>query len=74
MATYIPPTRQQNPHLPFGDQRNSPFYGIDILSVKQFDRPALDTIFEVAHEMREMVERVGSFDLLKGKILANLFY
>jgi len=24
--------------------------------------------------MREMVERVGSFDLLKGKILANLFY
>jgi aspartate carbamoyltransferase len=28
----------------------------------------------VAHEMREMVARVGSFDLLKGKILANLFY
>jgi aspartate carbamoyltransferase len=24
--------------------------------------------------MREMVQRVGSFDLLKGKILANLFY
>jgi aspartate carbamoyltransferase len=24
--------------------------------------------------MREMVERIGAFDLLKGKILANLFY
>jgi aspartate carbamoyltransferase len=74
MAIHVPPARQQNPHLPFGDQRNSPFYGIDILTVKQFDRSALETIFEVAHEMREMVERVGSFDLLKGKILANLFY
>jgi len=28
----------------------------------------------VAHEMRVMVERIGTFDLLKGKILANLFY
>ncbi len=74
MATYIPPVRSENPYLPFGDQRNAPFYGKDILSVKQFDRPDLDYIFGVAHEMREMVERVGSFDLLKGKILANLFY
>lgn len=63
-----------NPHLPFGDQRMAPWYGKDILSVKQFDRNALDYIFEVAHEMRIMVERIGTFDLLKGKILANLFY
>jgi aspartate carbamoyltransferase len=76
MATFVPPRARQasNPHLPFGDQRNAPFYGRDILSVKQFARPDLDTIFAVAHEMREMVARVGSFDLLKGKILANLFY
>jgi aspartate carbamoyltransferase len=47
---------------------------MDILSVKQFSREDLDYIFGVAHEMREMVERVGTFDLLKGKILANLFY
>lgn len=65
---------QSNPHLPFGDQRQSPFYGLDILSVKQFAREDLDYIFGVAHEMREMVMRVGSFDLLKGKILASLFY
>jgi aspartate carbamoyltransferase len=74
MATYVPPIRVDNPHLPFGDQRGAPFYGKDILSVKQFSRSDLEYIFAVAHEMREMVARVGSFDLLKGKILANLFY
>jgi aspartate carbamoyltransferase len=61
-------------HLPFGDQRTAPFYGKDILSVKQFSREDLAYIFDIAHEMREMVARVGTFDLLKGKILANLFY
>lgn len=74
MATYVPPVRENNPHLPFGDQRGAPFYGKDILSVKQFGRPELEYVFAVAHEMQEMVTRVGSFDLLKGKILTNLFY
>lgn len=76
MATYIPPTmrNQKSPHLPFGDHRSAPFYGQDVLSVKQFSRQDLDYIFGVAKEMRAMVERVGTFDLLKGKILANLFY
>ena len=64
----------QNMHLPFGDHRTAPFYGKDILSVKQFSKQDLFYIFGVAHEMREMVARVGTFDLLKGKILANLFY
>ncbi len=68
------PTSPQSPHLPFGDNILSPWYGKDILSVKQFDRKDLDYIFGVAHEMHEMVDRVGTFDLLKGKILANLFY
>ncbi len=71
---HMPPIRVQSPHLPFGDRQDAPFYGRDILSVKQFDRRDLETIFGVAHEMEEMVRRVGSFDLLKGKILANLFY
>ena len=64
----------KSPFLPFGDQQDSLYYGKDILSVKQFTREDLEYIFGVAHEMREMVQRVGSFDLLKGKILANLFY
>jgi aspartate carbamoyltransferase len=63
-----------SPHLPFGDQRTAPWYGKDILSVRQFTREDLEYVFAVAHEMRIMVERVGTFDLLKGKILANLFY
>jgi len=63
-----------SPHLPFGDRQTAPWYGKDILSVRQFNRNDLTYIFEVAHEMREMVARVGTFDLLKGKILANLFY
>jgi aspartate carbamoyltransferase len=74
MTSFTPPIHGNNPHLPFGDKQDSPFYGKDILSVKQFDRDQLNYIFDVAHEMHEMVARVGSFDLLKGKILANLFY
>ncbi len=74
MTNFIPPFRKISPYLPFGDQRTGRFYGKDILSVKQFSRSDLEYIFGVAHEMREMVERIGTFDLLKGKILANLFY
>ncbi len=68
------PTKAKNPHLPFGDQQTAPWYGKDILSVKQFSRSDLEYVFGVAHEMRIMVERIGTFDLLKGKILANLFF
>jgi carbamoyl-phosphate synthase/aspartate carbamoyltransferase/dihydroorotase/carbamoyl-phosphate synthase/aspartate carbamoyltransferase len=48
--------------------------GQDIISVSQFDPDRLDYIFSRAREMREMVERVGSADLLKGRVLACLFY
>lgn len=68
------PTQSLNPYLPFGENKNAAWYGKDIISVKQFNRADLEYIFGVAHEMRGMVERIGTFDLLKGKILANLFY
>lgn len=68
------PTLSSNPYLPFGENKRADWYGKDILSVKQFGLEDLDYVFGVAHEMRGMVERVGTFDLLKGKILANLFY
>lgn len=68
------PTKPKSPYLPFGDQQTAPWYGKNILSVRQFTRNDLEYIFSVAHEMRVMVERIGTFDLLKGKILANLFY
>eukprot|EP00871_Galdieria_phlegrea_P003619 jgi/Galph1/4258/GphlegSOOS_G2929.1 len=48
--------------------------GSHILSVSQFTRNHLHTLFNVAYEMRQMVQRVGYYDLLKGKVLATLFY
>ena len=45
MSNFVPPARQESQHLPFGDQRTAPFYGKDILSVKQFNRHDLENIF-----------------------------
>jgi aspartate carbamoyltransferase catalytic subunit len=53
---------------------NSGFYGQDIISVSQFTRESLNYIFGVAEEMRAIVKRAGATDLLKGTVLACLFY
>jgi len=53
---------------------SSGFYGQDIISVRQFSRENLAYIFGVADEMRAVVRRVGSTDLLKGHVLACVFY
>jgi aspartate carbamoyltransferase catalytic subunit len=50
------------------------FFGQDILSVGQFTRNDISTVFDVAQAMRTLVSLVGTVDLLKGKLLANLFY
>ncbi|MFQ5857279.1 MAG: aspartate carbamoyltransferase, partial [Anaerolineae bacterium] len=50
------------------------FYQQDVLSVNQFNPDSLAYIFDVAEEMREMTRRVGGMDLLKGHVLACLFY
>jgi aspartate carbamoyltransferase len=68
------PTRHNMSHLPLGDHKNAPWYGKDIITVKQFGREDLEYIFAVSHEMHDMVDHIGTFDLLNGKILANLFY
>ncbi len=52
----------------------SGFYGQDIISVRQFTRENLEYIFAVADEMKAVVRRVGSTDLLKGHVLACVFY
>jgi aspartate carbamoyltransferase len=52
----------------------SVFYRRDIISVDQFNRGELETIFTVAEDMRTMVDRVGSLDLLRGRVVACLFY
>lgn len=56
------------------DNTTNGLYGEDILSVRQFSPDLLDYVFGVADEMRTLVERFGSADLLTGKIMANLFY
>lgn len=48
--------------------------GAHVLSVKQFDRELLDDVFAVARNMRVLVRSVGTADLLKGRVLTNLFY
>jgi carbamoyl-phosphate synthase/aspartate carbamoyltransferase len=50
------------------------FHRKHILSVKQFSHQDLHDLFYLAHEMRLQVERNGSIDLLKGRILATIFY
>lgn len=48
--------------------------GRHILSVTQFSRNDLHKLFEVAEDMSKMKERMGGYDLLKGKLMAALFY
>ena len=57
-----------------GTKLDNGFYGQDIISVSQFTRENLDYIFAVAEEMRSVVQGQGSTDLLKGTVLACLFY
>lgn len=50
------------------------FHGQDILSVNQFSVESLEYIFDVAEEMRAMVEQQGGAELLKGRVLSCLFF
>ncbi|RDX50766.1 carbamoyl-phosphate synthase [Lentinus brumalis] len=45
-----------------------------ILTVKQFNHRDIHDLFTLAHEMRLQVERNGTLDILKGKVLGSLFY
>jgi len=51
---------------------SSHFKGKDIISMRRFDREEIDFILKSSTEMMPLVEK-GS-DLLKGKILASLFF
>ncbi|KAI0791409.1 carbamoyl-phosphate synth [Abortiporus biennis] len=50
------------------------FHRRHILSVKQFSHRDVHELFALAHEMQLQVERNGTLDILKGKVLATLFY
>ncbi len=53
---------------------NGSWLGKDIISVEQFTKSDLDQLFEVTARMKRIKEANGSTDILRGKILANLFY
>jgi len=50
------------------------FHRRHILSVKQFTQRDMYDLFSLAHEMQLQVERNGTLDILKGKVLCTLFY
>lgn len=69
------PKQPASLHMPpLGTPSASSLHRRHILSVRQFDRMTLESVFRVAAQMRTMVELVGSSDLLKGRLLVNLFY
>eukprot|EP00736_Rhodelphis_marinus_P011295 Rmarinus@m.29748 len=62
--------------FPFDDATtlSSRLPGRTIVSVKQFNRDQLHALYAVADDMSQIVARVGCLDILKGKVLALLFY
>ncbi|KAF8906981.1 carbamoyl-phosphate synthase [Gymnopilus junonius] len=55
-------------------QPHPAFHRRHILSVKQFTQKDMYDLFAIANEMRLQVERNGSLDVLKGKVLCTVFY
>ncbi|KAJ2923820.1 hypothetical protein H1R20_g13277, partial [Candolleomyces eurysporus] len=55
-------------------QAHPAFHRRHILSVKQFTHRDVYDLFALAHEMRLQVERNGTLDVLKGKVLCTAFY
>ncbi len=48
--------------------------GMDVLSVSQYEPAMLREVFEVAQRMRSIVKERGGADILRGRVLAALFY
>ena len=53
---------------------NNPFYNKDILSSDQYTKENLEVIVAATNEMKSLVEKQGSTDILKGKVITALFY
>ncbi|XP_067841372.1 CAD protein [Heptranchias perlo] len=59
-----------HPYSPF----LHPFVGQHVLSVRQFTKDQLSHLFNVAHNLRLTVQKDRSLDILKGKVMALMFY
>ncbi|NXX77074.1 PYR1 protein, partial [Urocolius indicus] len=51
-----------------------PLVGQHVLSVQQFSKDQLSHLFNVAHTLRMLVQKERNLDLLKGKVMASMFY
>nr|XP_033793389.1 CAD protein isoform X1 [Geotrypetes seraphini] len=51
-----------------------PLIGQHVLSVKQFSKDQMSHLFNVAHNLRMMVQKERALDILKGKVMASMFY
>ncbi|CAL8318155.1 unnamed protein product [Merluccius merluccius] len=52
-----------------------PLMGQHILSVRQFSKEQISHLFNVAHNLRLLVQKERSLDILKGgKVMASMFY
>ncbi|KAF0023876.1 hypothetical protein F2P81_024506 [Scophthalmus maximus] len=51
-----------------------PLVGQHILSVRQFSKDQISHLFNVAHNFRLMVQKERSLEILKGKVMASMFY
>uniref|UniRef100_A0A8C8JRU0 Multifunctional protein CAD n=1 Tax=Oncorhynchus tshawytscha TaxID=74940 RepID=A0A8C8JRU0_ONCTS len=51
-----------------------PLVGQHVLSVRQFSKEQISHMFNVAHTLRLMVQKERSLDILKGKVMASMFY
>ncbi|XP_024385435.1 aspartate carbamoyltransferase, chloroplastic [Physcomitrium patens] len=68
----VPPTKEtSNVHQ---STLNNRFPLQDVLEAQQFDRDLLTSIFEVAREMEEVERDSAGSQLLKGFLMATLFY
>ncbi|XP_052543757.1 CAD protein isoform X1 [Tympanuchus pallidicinctus] len=61
------------PHFPTSPLLH-PLVGQHILSVRQFSKEQMSHLFNVAHTLRMLVQKERSLDILKGKVMASMFY
>ncbi|KAJ6650968.1 hypothetical protein lerEdw1_001229 [Lerista edwardsae] len=51
-----------------------PLVGQHVLSAKQFTKGQMSHLFNIAHNLRMLVQKERSIEILKGKVMASMFY
>ncbi|XP_053315882.1 CAD protein isoform X2 [Spea bombifrons] len=51
-----------------------PLIGQHVLTVRQFSKEQMSHLFNVAHTLRMLVQKERSLDILKGKVMASMFF